>query len=179
VLRQNVGMANVELLLKAWDMAHWEFGEALEGLEDADLWRRPAPALLSVGELIGHMAYCEATRFTGPAVSDDPRGPLVDQVFSYYESQVANRVVLPIGVAQAAADLERIHESAVAKVRDLAPDSEALPPPGIQGMWEGSNWGDLLNYMVFHVAYHTGQAYSARHLIYSARHLIGHRTKDN
>ncbi len=172
MLRQNVGMANVELLLKAWDMAHWEFGEALEGLEDADLWRRPAPALLSVGELIGHMAYCEATRFTGPAVSDDPRGPLVDQVFSYYESQVANRVVLPIGVAQAAADLERIHESAVAKVRDLAPDSEALPPPGIQGMWEGSNWGDLLNYMVFHVAYHTGQAYSARH-------LIGHRTKDN
>ncbi len=36
--------------------------------------------------------------------------------------------------------------------------------------WE--TWGNLVQYQVFHVAYHTGQ-------IYSVRHLLGHETEDN
>jgi uncharacterized damage-inducible protein DinB len=33
-------------------------------------------------------------------------------------------------------------------------------------------WGDTLQYMAFHIAYHTGQ-------MYSARHLMGHETANN
>ena len=32
-------------LFEDWDTAHWEFSLALEGLSDADLWRRAAPRL--------------------------------------------------------------------------------------------------------------------------------------
>ncbi len=165
-------MASLIAVVDAWDMGHWEFGEALDGLADADLWRRPAPGLWSIGELMGHMAYWEATRFTGPVVEGDPRGALVDARFRYYDPSVPEPVVLPIGVAEAAAQLGAVHAAAAKVVREADPDSEDKPGEGIVGMWDGATWGDLVKYMAFHVGYHTGQAYSARH-------LMGHATKDN
>jgi hypothetical protein len=52
-------MANLELLIKALDTAHWELGEAFKGLSDEDVWKRPHPRLLSVGELASHIAFWE------------------------------------------------------------------------------------------------------------------------
>jgi hypothetical protein len=37
---------------------------------------------------------------------------------------------------------------------------------------EGWSWGQTMEYQAFHVAYHTGQ-------MYSVRHLLGHETVDN
>lgn len=165
-------MASLVAVVDAWDLGHWEFGEALDGLADEDLWRRPTPTLLSIGEIMGHMAYWEAIRFTGPVVEDDPRGSLVDARFRYYDTTLADPVVLPLGVAQAAAELKRVHDAAAAVVRAADPDSQARPPAEITGMWDDATWGDLVMYMAFHVGYHTGQAYSVRH-------LLGHMTKDN
>jgi hypothetical protein len=153
-------------------VGHWELGEVLEGLPDADLWRRPHPKLLSIGEMMGHIAYWEATRFTGPLVEDDPRGPLVDPRFRYYDPNVDEPVALDIGVAEAAAQLKAVHEAAAKVVRDLDPDSQDKPGPGFSWMGEDATWGDLVMYMAFHVGYHTGQAASARH-------LMGHTIKDN
>ena len=67
-LRKDVAMANLDLLVKAWDTAHWEFTQVFEGLADEDVWRRPDPRILSVGELAGHIAYWEAVMFM-PAVA--------------------------------------------------------------------------------------------------------------
>ena len=53
-------MADIETLIDAWDEAHREFAIALEGLDDKDLWVRPHPRLLSIGELAAHIAATEA-----------------------------------------------------------------------------------------------------------------------
>ena len=54
-----------------WDEAHREFAIACEGLADEDLWTRPEPRLLSVGELAGHIAYWQAVHVFGGG--DDAR----------------------------------------------------------------------------------------------------------
>ncbi|MCW5938330.1 MAG: DinB family protein [Fimbriimonadaceae bacterium] len=165
-------MASLQAVVDTWDMGHWELGEVLEGLADEDLWRRPHPKHLSIGEMMGHMAYWEATRFTGALVENDPRGPLVDARFRYYDPNVDEPVALDMGVAEAMAQLKAVHEAAAKVVRDRDPDSQDKPGPEISGMWEGATWGDLVNYMAFHVGYHTGQAASVRH-------LLGSEFKDN
>jgi uncharacterized damage-inducible protein DinB len=62
------------------------------------------------------------------------------------------------------AEVLRVHDLAKSFVVDK---KIADPYPG---QWQ--TWGNLLQYQAFHVAYHTGQAYSARH-------LLGHETEDN
>jgi uncharacterized damage-inducible protein DinB len=61
-----------------------------------------------------------------------------------------------------------VHQEVKAHVLEIERDSED-PLPRYGGM---DTWGANLRYMVFHVAYHTGQ-------IYSARHFLGHETPDN
>ncbi|MEA2552859.1 MAG: hypothetical protein QOJ65_1035, partial [Fimbriimonadaceae bacterium] len=53
-------MAKLDQLIKAWDEGQWEFSLAFEGLADEDVWRRPHPQLLSIGELAGHIAFWDA-----------------------------------------------------------------------------------------------------------------------
>ncbi len=55
----------IETYLNLWDMGYFEAKFAFEGLADANVWKRPAEGLLSVGELAGHIAYWEAIKFTG------------------------------------------------------------------------------------------------------------------
>ena len=65
-------------------------------------------------------------------------------------------------------ELVRVHEESVAHLKELCPD-RAGTPTGLPGNF---TYGAQLEYMVFHIAYHTGQ-------IYSARHLLGEETVDN
>ena len=67
---------------------------------------------------------------------------------------------------QVLGELQRVHEESMAGLKALNPDLQAKAPH-----W-GSNYGDLLKYIVFHIAYHTGQ-------MYSVRHLLGEETPDN
>ena len=167
-------MANLDLLVKAWDVAHWEFTQAFEGLSDEDLWKRPHPRLLSIGELAGHIAFWEAVMFTPPVPGGEIdlsqvsiKSPFVDPAFRYYTNSVEGHAVLALGCGDVLKEVKRVHEEAKAGVMKGEPDSgDRLPG------FEKMTYGDLLEYRVFHVAYHTGQAYSVRH-------LLGHTTTDN
>jgi hypothetical protein len=163
-------MSTLIPLIEAWDEAHREFAIALGDLPDADLWRRAHPRLLSVGELAGHVAYWQAVWVMGDG---DPRpdldrlpvqSPFLAPDFRYYTSSVDQPAQLALGPAQVLEEVMRVHEAAKAVVAEKGKDD---PYPGQWG-----TWGNLVQYQAFHVAYHTGQ-------VYSVRHLLGHETEDN
>lgn len=151
------------MLLKALDNAHWELSEAFHGLDDADVWRRAHPGLLSVGELAAHIAYGEAVSFFGA----DFESPLLTPLARYYKANVGEPFELPMGAKALFAELQRVHEAC--KAAFLANPHDSEEPNPLRGEW---TWGYTIEYQAFHVAYHTGQ-------IYSVRHLLGHETVDN
>ncbi|HTQ11102.1 MAG TPA: DinB family protein [Fimbriimonadaceae bacterium] len=163
-------MSTLTPLIEAWDEGHREFAISLGGISEEDLWKRPHPRLLSVGELAGHLAYWQAVWITGggdasPDLTRLPvRSPLVDEAFRYYTTQVDHPFRLDLNAEQVLAEVQRIHEIAKAAAEGKGKDD---PYPG---QWR--TWGNLVQYQAFHVAYHTGQAYSVRH-------LLGHDTEDN
>src|SRR5260370_19161292 len=55
----------VDACLKLLELGYYELKFAFEGLADENVWKRPAPGLLSVGELAGHIAFWEAVRLAG------------------------------------------------------------------------------------------------------------------
>jgi uncharacterized damage-inducible protein DinB len=157
-------MANLDLLVKALDTAHWEMSEAFKGLLDEDVWRRPVPQLLSIGELAAHIATGEAIFFFGEAGVESP---LVTPAVRYYTSNVTAPFVLEMGAAEVLEEVQRVH--ALCKASFAADPRDSGEPNPNREEW---TWGATFEYQAFHVAYHTGQ-------IYSARHLLGHETVDN
>ena len=168
-------MANLDLLIKAWDSAMWELTLVFEELPDEDLWRRPHPKLLSVGELAGHVAYGSAVQTSEPPIDREKdfhsqiliKSPLVDPAFQYYLTEVDNPVILDLSTEQVLGELKRVHEASRAQV--TKGDRNVDDKIAGRDDW---TWGYLVEYMGFHVAYHAGQAYSVRH-------LLGHTTTDN
>ena len=164
----------VEACLKLLELGYFEVGEAFKGLADENVWRRPAPGLLSVGELAGHIAFWEAVRLAGNG--PDPsqcriQSPLIDARFQYYPETIA---APPSDEHQAMTaeevhrELRRVHEDSMAHFKAANPD----PGARIPGCPTGFTYGQYLEYAVFHISYHTGQ-------MYSARHLLGEETPDN
>ncbi|MDE2126061.1 MAG: DinB family protein [Armatimonadetes bacterium] len=177
----------VEAYLKLLDQGFYEMKFAFEGLADENVWKRPAAGLLSVGELAGHVAYWEAIRLAGSGGESDPEAngvamkpdlarcavssPLIDERFGYYSTTMdkhPSEQQLQMTAEQVCSELMRIHEESVAHFRALNPDLSASAP----GWPDGWTYGGFLEYLVFHVGYHTGQ-------MYSVRHLLGDETPDN
>lgn len=156
-------MPELDSLIKALDSAHWELSEAFVNLPDEDLWKRPHPKLLSVGELAAHIAYGEASSFFG----EDFEIAITPTPVAYYPSAVENPVVGEMGSEAALKEVQRVHLACKeAFLANPKPAGEINP---LRGDW---TWEYTLQYAAFHVAYHTGQ-------IYSVRHLLGHETVDN
>lgn len=163
-------MATIESLIGAWDLGYFELGEAFKEMPDADLWKRPHEKLLSVGEIAGHISYWEGNRMAKAAMTESP---LSHDGFRYYTSQVGEPVALEMGVEALHKEMTRIHEAAKEAVlthKDADPASQM--PEGMLPMLGGAAWANTPGYMVFHIAYHTRQ-------IYSARHLLGHEPVNN
>ncbi len=164
----------VEACLKLLELGYFEVKCAFEGLADENVWKRPAPGLLSVGELAGHIAFWEAVRLAGDG--PDPAqcrvsSPLIDLRFRYYPQTIAtppSEQHLAMTSEQVCGELLRVHAEAVAHFKALKPDLESTPP-GWPPYW---TYGEFLKYLAFHVSYHTGQ-------MYSVRHLLGEETPDN
>lgn len=156
-----------EASLKQLELGFYEVQFAFEGLADEHVWKRPVPNLLSVGELAGHHAYWEAIRLAGDgedltkcAISS----PLVDKRFRYYPDTLATtptELQLTMTAKQVYEELLRVHEAAVAYLKELNPG----PDTPIPGDANGFTYDAFLNYAAFHIAYHTGQMYSVRHLL--------------
>jgi uncharacterized damage-inducible protein DinB len=155
-------MPELDGLIRALDSAHWELSVALEELPDEDVWKRPDPRLLSVGELAAHIAYGEASSFFG----DFPISITANPV-AYYPSAVGNPAVGQMGAEAILKEIQRVHLAC--KEAFLADPKPAGEINSLRGDW---TWEYTLQYAAFHVAYHTGQ-------IYSVRHLLGHETVDN
>lgn len=152
----------------AWDSAHWEFSLVFEDLSDADLWRRADPKLLSVGEIVCHMVYWQSmyvSKLNPPAKVESP---LAREEASYYLTSVDRPLTLDLSVEEVAKELDRVQKAV--KRGLLQVDLPRDAPMPIEG--PGRTMGEFADYMVFHVAYHTGQAFSVRH-------LMGHKTNDN
>jgi len=184
--RKRCGMDEAEAYLKVLDVGYFEVQEAFQGLADENVWKRPAEVLLSVGELAGHIAYWEAVRLAGEGLVSVAAaggellpdlakcrvsGPFIDHRFMYYPITLAHppeEQHLVMTADQVRQELVRVHEEAVAHFRALSPDLESEP----LGKPSDQTYGNSLRYLAFHVAYHTGQ-------IYTARHLLGEQTPDN
>jgi DinB superfamily len=164
----------VEACLKLLELGYFEVKCAFEGLADENVWKRPAPGLLSVGELAGHIAFWEAVRLAGEG--PDPakcgvRSPLIDARFRYYPATIAtppSEEHRAMTAEQVCREVLRVHAEALAQFKALNPDANARIP----GCPTGFTYGEYLQYAVFHLAYHTGQ-------MYSARHLLGEEPPDN
>ena len=164
----------VAAYLKLLEQGYYEVKFAFEGLADDNIWKRPAPGLLSVGELAGHIAYWEAVKLAGEG--EDPAkcrvsSLLIDLRFSYYPTTKVtppSEEHLAMTAEQVCRELLRVHAEAVAHFKALNPNLESSAP----GWPPDHTYGFFLEYAVFHVAYHTGQ-------MYSVRHLLGEQTPDN
>lgn len=161
-------MSNLTPLIDALDEGHREFAIALGDFPVEDFWKRAHPRLLSVGELAAHVAFGQAVWFFGDDYKAGVealsfKSPLLVNGVGYYLHNVEAPVHLDVTPAQALEELARIH--AEAKVVAAGKSMEDPHP-----YWK--NWGNLVQYQAFHIAYHTGQAYSVRH-------MLGHETEDN
>lgn len=175
----------LEIYLKMLEEGYFEVQEAFKGLADEHVWQRPAEGLLSIGETAGHIAFWEAVRlageggweamFGGTPEHDAPkchvRSLLIDPRFRYQtttlpESPSAEQQAMT--AEQVCSELVRVHNESVAYFKALNPDLSSCPP----GYPPNYTYRAFLTYAVFHIAYHTGQ-------IYSARHLLGETTPDN
>ena len=168
----------VEAYLEVLELTYFEVQEAFKGLADAHVWQRPADGLLSVGELAGHIAYWEAVRLAGDGRQNTPldqqtsmvSSPLIDGRFCYYPMTLAHlpsEAQRAMTAEQVCRELLRVHEEGVAHFKALSPDLDSAAPGSPQFTYR-----EYLKYASFHVAYHTGQ-------IYTARHLLGEETPDN
>jgi hypothetical protein len=169
----------LDTYLSFLELGYYEVQFALEGLADEKVWQRPADGLLSIGELAGHIAYWEAVKLTGMYQQDEEpdlslckvSSPLIDRRFAYYPITLQNppsEEQKAMTAAQVYAELMRVHTESVAYLKSQNPDLET-PPPGWSPGW---TYKEILKYATFHISYHTGQ-------MYSARHLLGEQTPDN
>lgn len=171
----------VEAYLQVLDLGYFEVKEAFLGLADEHVWKRPAEGLLSVGELAGHIAYWEAARLAGEGNSGEHlepdlekcrvSSPLIDHRFGYYPTTIVtppSEQHLAMTAEEVCRELLRVHEEAVAYFKTRNADLESTAP----GWPPNYTYGEFLKYATFHVAYHTGQ-------MYPARHLLGEKTPDN
>ena len=163
-------MAELETILEGWDTGLFELKIALEGIPQVDLWRRPHPNLLSIGEIAGHIAYgLVANVFGAMNERSDLAGcpivsPLLNESFRYFSTNHEAPVVLKLDVESVIAEIEKVFDASRLEVTQHQSDELVL------SHWK--TWGALANYQAFHIAYHTGQ-------IYTARHIFGHKTEDN
>ena len=174
----------MEAYLELLEEAYYEIKFAFDGLADENVWRRPAEGLLSVGELAGHLAYWEAVKLAGDCGGTEPdlakcrvSSPLIDGRFQYYPRTIAtppSEQQLAMTAQQVCDELLRVHQEAVAHFKTLNTGLESPVPGGPPVFTNGAvlTYGAVLKYASFHVAYHTGQ-------MYSARHLLGDETPEN
>lgn len=153
---------------QAWDSAFWEFSLVFEDLDNDDLWRRADPRLLSVGEIVCHVVYSLTTYANKLDPDANVSSPLTHKESAYYLTNVEQPVQADVTVEQIAGELDRVQKAA--KAVFIGVDATRETPLSSQG--PGRTFGEFADYMVFHAAYHTGQAFSVRH-------LMGHKTNDN
>ena len=169
----------IDTYVDMFDLCYFEVQEAFRELADENVWKRPAEGLLSIGEIAGHIAYSEARRLASDDDSEAEKevatwavhSPLIDRRFAYYPITLQNppsEEQSKMTAEQVCQELVRVHEEAIAAFKKRAPDLDSA----VSANEPRYTYREALKYLIFHISYHTGQ-------IYSARHLLGEQTPDN
>jgi hypothetical protein len=173
----------LETYLKLLDLDFFELGEAFKGLKDENVWRRPAEGLLSVGEIAGHITYWHCLRLAGDGGFSVPdmesewpespiSSPLINNRFRYFNPSISlspSAEHKAMTAQQVYDEVIRVHKETIRIFKEQNKDLASVVP---NSDWPEFTYEEALKYQVFHIAYHTGQ-------IYSARHLLGEETVDN
>jgi hypothetical protein len=164
--------------LEVLDEGYYEAKIAFDSLADGHVWKRPAEGLLSIGEIAGHVAYWEAVKFAGEGGKPEPdltkcrvSSLLIDRRFKYYSTNLTtlpSQEHLAMTSEEVCSELLRVHIESMAYFNALSPNLDDCPT----GWPPNYSYCAFLSYAAFHIAYHTGQ-------IYSARHLLGDETPNN
>jgi DinB superfamily len=167
----------METYLAVLETGYYEMQCAFEGLMDENVWKRPAEGLPSVGEIAGHLAYWEAVMLAGeggaePDLAKCPvNSPLIDPRFGSLSTSINTSLSaehLAMTAEQVSQEMLRVHKESVGHFKALNP---RLDDPAL-GWSPRQTYSWLLEYAAFHVSYHAGQ-------VFWARHLLGEKTPDN
>lgn len=168
--------AEVSHLIETWHWMYFETDLLFEGLSEANLHRRPGPSLLAVSEHVAHVVRSEAS-IVNRYLFGQPEEQWADclmrqKPFGWPPTLLESPVdsgLQSLTVAEVKAEYLRNHERCyrLAQTLDLAPDF------AFDDDWDRVRTvRDRLRIAAYHVAYHCGQ-------IYSARHLLGEETPEN
>lgn len=163
-------------LVEAWHWMYFETDLAFGGLSQDNLHRRPGPGLLAVSEHAAHVARSEASiveRYLFGRPHEEWADCLFRQERFGWPPEMLEGPVDPelarLTVAEVLAEYLRQHERCYQTARSLmlSPDYE------FDDAWKRIHTvRDRLRIAAYHVAYHTGQ-------IYAARHALGEETPEN
>ncbi|MBI1731044.1 DinB family protein [Candidatus Acetothermia bacterium] len=163
-------MSEVKAIIEMLDHNYIDTRNAFRGLEEKYLHVRPIPRTLAISEIAAHIAYCEAQAVFGrlfglPRKSWSVTSPFFYSKYSYPPNMYTTPIrqeLLEMGVAEVRDELFRIHQLVMAKLHDF----EGTPEERLKGAWgRGKNVRNHLSYLVFHVAYHTGQLFLTRQFL--------------
>jgi len=166
----------VRTLVEAWHWMYFEVDLVFEGIQPENLHRRPSPNLLSVSEHCAHLVRSEASiveRYLFGRPPEQWADSLMRRtVFGWPPTMLESPVepeLARLNLAEVKDGLMHEHGRCLQAARSLA-----LPV----GHRFEDDWArcptvaDRLRIAAYHVAYHMGQ-------IYSARHMLGEETPEN
>ncbi len=168
--------AEVRHLVEAWHWMYFETDLAFGGLSPQNLHRRPGPGLLAISEHVAHVVRSEASIINRGLFGQSPRqweDCLLRQPEFGWPPTMLEGPINP--------ELERMSVDEVmdaylrqhSRCYELAQTCHLSPDHVFKDHWERcTTVRDRLRIAAYHVAYHTGQ-------IYSARHLLGEETPEN
>lgn len=168
--------SEVSHLVEAWHWMYFETDLLFGGLSEANLHRRPAPGLLCVSEHIAHLARSEAS-IVNRYMFGQSRESLDDCLFRRPEfgwpptmvEGPVNPELARLTAAEVKSEFLRQHERCYSLAQTITLPADHR----FDDDWARvTTVRDRLRIAAYHVAYHAGQ-------IYTARHLLGEETPEN
>lgn len=166
----------VRHLIEAWHWMYFETDLLFEGLGESNLHRRPGPGLLSVSEHVAHVVRSEASivnrYLIGEAEAAWADCLMREKPFGWPPTLLESPVhpgLAELTVEQVKDEYIRNHERCYELAKALSLDADFT----FDDDWDRVRTvRDRLRIAAYHVGYHCGQ-------IYSARHWLGEETPEN
>ncbi len=166
----------VRSLVEAWNWMYFEVDLVFDGIQAENLHRRPASNLISISEHCAHLVRSEASiveRYLFGRPPEQWADSLMRRaVFGWPPTMLES----PVETDLALLTLAEVKDSLVREHERCLRSAQALALPASHQF--DDDWtrcrtvADRLRIAAYHVAYHMGQ-------IYSARHMLGEETPEN
>lgn len=163
-------------LIETWHWMYFETDLVLGGIAAEHLHQRPAPNLLAISEHLAHVARSEASivfrYLLGRPDEEWQTSVLTRDVFGWPPTMLEKPIeedLASLTLAEIAGEYLSLHDRCYRAALTL----ELPADHAFEDAWDRvTTVRDRLRIAAYHVAYHAGQ-------IYSARHLLGEDTPEN